>query len=416
MSNDALPAGSAALPAGVRGSAAVEFEPLVRNFARIVGGRAGAGGGLTVLRHGEPVVDVWTGYSDLTTPWTRDTGSVAFSATKGIASTVIHRLADRGLIDYAAPVAEYWPEFGAAGKSRITVAQLLTHCAGLSSLPGVAGGLDEVLDHELMEHRLAAAAPDRLLGVPAYHALTYGWLLAGLARAVTGTSMRELFRTEVSEPLGIDGLHLGRPAPDSTTTVAALAGSRLAVAGTALGALLLGQAGRFPGPPGAAIRALFLPGVHALFDGDEPSILATEMPAGNGVFTAGALASVYGVLADDGMIAGRRYLSAQTMRHIRRVQTRRLDHALFYFPMMWHLGYHTFPIPGASSGFGHIGLAGSFGWAEPRLGLSVGFVHNRFTPQSFVWDQLAAAWVLPLVIRGARAMRDGRRSPQRRAA
>ncbi|MEV5650060.1 serine hydrolase domain-containing protein [Nocardia sp. NPDC052254] len=416
MSNDAFPAGSAALPAGVRGHAAVEFEPLVRNFARIVGGRTGAGGGLTVHRHGEPVVEVWTGYAEEGVAWTRDTGSVAFSATKGIASTVVHRLADRGLIDYAAPVAEYWPEFGAAGKSRITVAQLLTHRAGLSSLPRVAGGLDEVLDHELMEHRLAAAAPDRLLGVPAYHALTYGWLLAGLARAVTGTSMRELFRVEVAEPLGLDGLHLGRPEPGSATTVAALAGSRLALAGTALGGLILGQAGRFPGPAGAATRALFLPGLQALFEGADPSILATEMPAGNGVFTANALASVYGVLADDGMVAGRRYLSAQTMRRIRRVQTRQLDHALFYFPMLWHLGYHTFPIPGAATGFGHIGLAGSFGWAEPRLGLSVGFVHNRFTPQSFVWDQLAAAWVLPLAVRGARAMRGGRRPQQQRAA
>src|SRR5690242_20926870 len=138
------------------------------------------GGALAVYLDGQPVVDVWTGWSDRSGrhPWTADTAPMVFSATKGIASTVIHRLADRGLIDYSAPVAEYWPEFGAAGKSRITVAQLLTHRAGLSSLPPVAGGLDEVLDHELMEHRLAAAAPDRLLGVPAYHALTYGWLLA----------------------------------------------------------------------------------------------------------------------------------------------------------------------------------------------------------------------------------------------
>ena len=404
------------LPAGVSGVAAVEFEPLVRNFARIVGGRAGAGGGLTVLRHGEPVVDIWTGHSDPATPWTRDTGSVAFSATKGIASTVIHRLADRGLIDYAAPVAEYWPEFGAAGKSRITVAQLLTHRAGLSALPNIATGLDEVLDHELMEHRLAAAAPDRLLGIPAYHALTYGWLLAGLARAVTGSSMRELFRTEVSEPLGIDGLHLGHPAPGAGTAVAALAGSKLEVAGTALGALVLGQAGHLPGPAGAATRALFLPGLHALFDGADPAILATEMPAGNGVLTAPALASVYGVLAEDGMHAGRRYLSASTMRRIPRIQTHRVADALVYFPMMWQLGDPPVPFTGAAGGFGHIGLAGSFGWAEPRLGLSVGFVHNRFTPQSFVWDQLAAAWVLPLAVRGARAMEAGVRRPYRERA
>ena len=77
------------------------------------------GGALSVYLDGEPVVDVWTGWSDRrgTTPWSADTGAMVFSATKGMASTVIHRLADRGLIDYDAPVAEYWPEFGANGKA-----------------------------------------------------------------------------------------------------------------------------------------------------------------------------------------------------------------------------------------------------------------------------------------------------------
>ena len=72
------------------------------------------GGALAVYLDGQPVVDVWTGWSDRggKLPWTADTAPMVFSATKGMASTVIHRLADRGLIDYDAPVAEYWPEFG----------------------------------------------------------------------------------------------------------------------------------------------------------------------------------------------------------------------------------------------------------------------------------------------------------------
>ena len=143
---------------------------------------------------------------------------MVFSATKGVASTVIHRLADRGLLSYDEPVAEYWPEFAANGKDEITVRDVLRHRAGLSHLKGVSK--EELLDHLLMEERLAAAPVDHLRGRPAYHALTYGWLLSGLTRAVTGKGMRELIREEVARPLNTDGLHLGRPPAGSPTKVA----------------------------------------------------------------------------------------------------------------------------------------------------------------------------------------------------
>lgn len=422
VSNDAFSSGPATLSAGMGGSAAAEFGPLVRAFARFVGDRPGAGGGLAVFRHGEPLVDIWIGEASpatataAATAWTRDTGAIVFSATKGVASTVVHRLADRGLLDYDAPVAAYWPDFGAAGKDRITVRRLLTHRAGLSSLPAIAAGADDVLDHRLMEQRLAAATPDRLLGVPAYHALTYGWLLAGLVRAITGASMAELFRTEVAEPLGVDGIHLGRPPAGSPTVVAPLRGSRLAAVRAPIGAMFLGHAYGIPGPVGAATRALFLPGVETILEGDDPPILDTELGAGNGVCTAPALATLYGALACGGMVSNRRYLSARTAAALRRVETYRLDHTLFYMPMMWHLGYHSMPAGGTRTGFGHIGLGGSFGWAEPQLGLSVGFVHNRLDMGTFAWDQIASTWILPLVVRGARA--TVRRAPAapRRAA
>ncbi|MQY21244.1 serine hydrolase domain-containing protein [Nocardia macrotermitis] len=403
MSNDAFPSGRAPLPAGVRGSAAAGFAPLVRAFATFVGGRPGAGGALTVMRHGEPLVDIRTGQAAPGTDWSRDTGVVVFSATKGVAATVVHRLADRGLLDYDAPVAEYWPDFGVAGKERITVRRLLTHRAGLTSLPSIAAGIEDLLDHELMEQRLAAAAPDRLLGVPAYHALTFGWLLAGLARAITGRGMAELFRTEVAEPLGVDGIHLGRPPVGSPTTVATLQGSRLAAVRAPLGAMLFGHAYGIPGTLGAASRSLFLPGVETILEGENPPILETEMAAGNGVCSASALATLYGALGD-GTIDGRRYLSARTTRALRRVETYRLDHTLLYLPMMWHLGYHSMPTVGSRNGFGHIGLGGSFGWTDPNQGLSVGFVHNRLDLSRFVWDQIASTWILPLVVRGAHAV------------
>ncbi|MFQ6393916.1 serine hydrolase domain-containing protein [Nocardia sp. KC 131] len=394
---------SGQLPVGVGGSAAAEFGPLVRRFAKTFGSRRGVGAGLAVHLHGEPLVEIWTGSAG-GTPWAKETGSIIFSATKGITATVIHRLADRGLLDYAAPVSEYWPEFGANGKGGITVRQVMTHSAGLSALSPIASGL-EILDHQLMEERLAAAKPDRLLGIPAYHALTYGWLLAGLARAVTDHGMAELFRSEVADPLGIDGIHLGRPPVAAPTSYAELAGTQLRPIGNPLTAKVLGLSYGIPGALGAAARCLFLPGVEAILEGEDPPILRTELGAGNGVCTASALATMYGVLANGGMVDGRQYLSPRTIKALCRIQSYRLDRALFYAPMLWRLGYHSLPMPGAHAGFGHVGLGGSFGWAEPRLGLSVGFVHNRLSVGQLTFDQSSAGWVLPLALAGLRSAR-----------
>lgn len=416
MSTVASAGDLAALPSGVGGSAGAEFAPLVRAFARVFGHRAGAGAGLAVYRHGVPLAEIWTGEAG-DQPWTANTGTVVFSVTKGITATVIHRLADRGLIDYDAPVAEYWPEFAAKGKGGITVAQLMTHRAGLSALRRVADSTEEVLDHELMEHRLALAEPDHLLGTPTYHALTYGWLMSGLARSVTGKSMGELYRSEVIEPLGIhDGLHLGFPGPGSATRYAPMAGSQLSAARHPIASLVLGRGHGIPGVVGAAVRCMFVPGLEAILEGAEPSLLQTEQGAANGVCTAPALARMYAALAGDGVVGGQRYLSAHTLAEMRRIRSYQLDHALFYLPMMWHLGYHSIPVPGGHTGFGHIGLNGSFGWVDPRSGVSIGFVHNRFTLSRFGLDISTVAWLLPLIVGCVRGTAGELPAPARTAA
>ncbi|WP_181700631.1 serine hydrolase domain-containing protein [Nocardia sp. GTS18] len=416
MSNEAYGQDSAALPTGVGGYAPAGFGPLVRAFAALIGHRRDAGGAIAIYRQGEPLAHLWTGSAG-DQPWSADTGSIVFSATKGVTATVIHRLADRGLLDYQAPVAEYWPRFAAHGKGAITVADVLTHRSGLSSLSPIADSAQELLDHELMEDRLAMAKPDRLLGVPTYHALTYGWLLAGIARSVTGRSMSDLIRTEVTDPLGVEGFHLGRPAAGSSTEYARLAGTHLRLAGHPVAAGFLNRVGfRIPGALGAAARCLYLTGLNGILDGEDPPILDTEMPAGNGVATAAGLAQLYAGLADGVTLDGSPFLRPETHKLIRRVQTYRLDHALFYMPMMWHLGYHSMPAPGARTAFGHIGLGGSFGWVDPRSGLSVGFVHNRLDQALLPYDQFAMGWLLPLVMSGVRATRDRGQRVDRAAA
>ena len=310
----------------------------------------------------------------------RDTVTISFSTTKGVASTVIHRLADRGLIDYDAPVATYWPEFAAAGKRFITVRRLMSHQAGLHSMVDLVRSPEELLDHVAIEDRLAARAPDPLPGHPGYHAITYGWLVAGLARRVTGRGMADLVRSELAEPLGTNGLNIGMPtdglrrfAPPigRTPPVRLTPPLFAAMSRRAMPTLRKIEVTR------RFLEALYVPYLDELIAGPVPRILNTEMPAVNGVFSARGLAALYAVIADKGEVDGVQILSPATVAALSEVQTRARD-AVIGMAMNWRMGYHRAGAQGyrGDSAFGHYGFGGSGGWADPETGLSFGFVTN----------------------------------------
>jgi len=365
------------LPPGVSGAADPHFGNVIKTFAGLFPGRRLGGGALCVYIDGRPVVDVWTGWSDRggTEPWTADTGAMVFSATKGVAATVIHRLVDQGKLSYDDPVADHWPEFAAKGKANITIRDVMRHRSGLSHLRGVTK--TELMDHLLMEERLAAAPTDHLRGVQAYHALTYGWLLSGVARAVTGKGMRELFREEIARPLNTDGLHLGRPPADSPTKAAQVLMPQRNLRTPVLNFVVPRVAGL---PFSGALGAMYFPGVVSLVKGDT-SFLDGEVPAANGVVTARGLAKMYAVLACSGSIDGKQYLSDDLARGVAGRARIKWPDANMLVTMPFHLGYHESPVPGLLRGFGHVGLGGTLGWADPDTGSAFGYVHNRLVTQ-----------------------------------
>lgn len=390
-----------ALPHGVQGAADPAFAWAVRAFKQMFPHRRFGGGALAVYLNGEPVVDVWTGWSDRRgrRHWTADTAPMVFSATKGVAATVIHRLADRGLIDYDAPVSEYWREFGANGKAKITVRDAMRHRAGLSHLNGAAG--TDLMDHFVMEERLAAAPASWLIGRPAYHAFTFGWLLSGLARSVTGTGMRELIRREVAAPLNTDGLHLGRPPVHAPTQPARIIGPQSKLQNPLFNLVAPHLAAL---PISAGFGAMYFPGVKAFVQGDTP-LLDGEIPAANGVMTARALARMYGAIANEGRIDGTQFLSRETASALVGKRSLRPDRSLI-MPLSFHLGYHGLPLFGILPGFGHVGLGGSLGWADPERGLAFGFVHNRLLTPFVVSDQAGFVTTAALIRRGAAVARS----------
>jgi CubicO group peptidase (beta-lactamase class C family) len=136
-------------------------------------------------------------------------------------------------------------------------------------------------------------------------------------------------------------------------------------------------------PFSGGFGAMYFPGVKSLVQGDTP-FLDGEVPGANGVVTARGLAKMYGVLANDGRIERKKYLSQELARRLTGDPRRKWPDANMVVPMPFHLGYHESPVPGLLTGFGHVGLGGTLGWADPETASSFGYVHNRLlTPLLF---------------------------------
>jgi CubicO group peptidase (beta-lactamase class C family) len=362
------------------------FENVARVFRRQLR-RTTGGAAVAVYYQGELVADLWGGCRTDGEPWLRDTLAMCFSTTKGVTSTALHLLADRGQLSYDAPVAAYWPQFAQGGKDRVTIRHVLTHSAGLHRMRTLVDHADRMLDWDYMVAALERAEPAYEPGTRhGYHGLTYGWLAGELVRRVSGRPIAKFVDDELARPLGLDGLYVGCP-PAQRGRVAPLApmagglGRRL---GLRPGAVMGGPAGRIPAllrlpvSPRRFVNALLPRGIEDVLWG--PEVMDAEIPAANGFFTARSLAKLYAMLAHGGEVDGVRLLSPQTMRQIAVVHSRGPDLVLA-LPMGWRLGYHSAfttrgPVPGA---FGHFGFGGSGGWADPRHDLALAMVCNRGT-------------------------------------
>jgi CubicO group peptidase (beta-lactamase class C family) len=356
------------------------------------------GAAVCVYHHGECVVDLWGGYrSPNGDAWQRDTMSPSFSTTKGVTSTVMHVMVDRGLLDYDAPVAEYWPEFARNGKDAITVRHLLTHQAGLYHIRHIVDRADRMLDWAHMVDAIERAAPIHPPGMhTGYHGFTYGFLVGELVQRVTGKRFSEVVHEAIAKPLRLDGLYIGAPV-DQLGRAAKLFWPRGGVLG--LGASLLRWQGprigdALAGSAGLSQRILDLVGVQidlpSIMDGLVPrglsaldfsaeECLRVPIPAANGVFTARSLARMYAALACGGALDGVRLLSRPTLARATEVQARVNSRRLVVpFDMRWRLGYHgVLTTRGvARQAFGHFGFGGSGAWADPCRELAVALTVN----------------------------------------
>ena len=358
------------------------------------------GGQLCVYRHGEKVVDLWAGRDKLNDrPYGEDTLTIIMSCTKGATATVVHRLAERGLIDYEARVTDYWPEFAAGGKGETRVWHLMSHSAGLPGVDpdsGISAPDMMVLERHLPA--LEAMAPVWEPGASCrYHPITYGSLLDGLVRKVTNKSVSQLLAEEISGPLGLDfwiGLPLeqdARVAPHFQPTPGPT-GEQITALLTAMGIDITTRLAR--------TTLLSVQQTADLIEGmNNREGRATQLPAGNGVTNAASLARMYAAMI--GEVDGIRLISSETVEKARTPRTDAMTPAgdlgkLQFGPALrYGLGYQ---LPNAAltmlgdGSFGHDGAGGRTAFAHPESGTAAAFVANTMHP-GFTGTDPRWAWI-----------------------
>ncbi|MFC9638920.1 serine hydrolase domain-containing protein [Streptomyces mirabilis] len=362
----------------VHGHCDARFAAVRTAFEENFRDRDELGAAVTVTLDGESVVDLWGGWADAarTRPWERETLVNVWSTSKGPTALCAHILADRGLLDFDAPVAAYWPEFAAAGKESVLVRHLLSHRAGLAGLRE-PHDLAQLCDWELTVERLAAQEPWWEPGTRSgYHALTFGHLVGEVVRRVSGLRPGAFLEREVTGPLGID-FTIGLPEKEAERA-AELVHPPVASSSE--------QAAIFAQLAPAAVAALANPLVGAA-EANTARWRAAEIPAANGHGTARAVATLYGIFAGRGAYGSRQVLSPEAAERVREGQGSCRDLVLgagFEHETEAGLGLWLSG-PNGSYGphpraFGHDGFGGSCGLADPESGLSLGYVMNRMGP------------------------------------
>ncbi|HKY57124.1 MAG TPA: serine hydrolase domain-containing protein [Aeromicrobium sp.] len=353
------------------GTVASGFERVRDVFEENFRTRGEVGAGLAVMVGDQMVVDLQGGVTEPDgDPYGPTTLQMVASCTKGAMAILVLRLVDQGRIDLDAPVAMYWPEFGTAGKASVTVRESLAHRAGI---PFLEAGLtlDDIVGWHPAVDKLAAEAPAWEPGSDhGYHAITHAWLVGELIRRVTGMMPGEFLQQEISRPLDLD-LWVGLPAEHHRRVAPLILPLPQEVPDEFTVRMLT---------PGTSTFRGFFAGDGLLGWLNRPELWEAQVPAGNGMGTAVALARMYGACLTE--VDGARLVSPEVLADAVRTQSKGPDRVLGYeshFGTGFMLTSEYRPMSGKGS-FGHYGLGGSVGFGDLDRGFSFGYTVNQMGP------------------------------------
>jgi CubicO group peptidase (beta-lactamase class C family) len=342
------------------------------NFSRF--GELGAA--VSVWQNGKSILELHGGFRDSAReiPWTADTIVLLWSATKGLGSACLLHLLQERQIDLTRRVAEFWPEFGQAGKGEVILAQLLSHQAGLCILDESADVTDYPAVIAALEKQEPLWPPGTAHG---YHARTFGFLVDELVRRIVGISLSEYWRNVFADPLNLDiWIGLLDSEQDRVATIyAAKAGGAAAPA----------EFYRDLATPGTIAQTAFTSprGLHAVSAMNSKENRARPIVSFGGIGNATSLAKFYALLANGGELDSRRFFAPETIAQMTTTLALGPDR-IFQIPTAFSAGFMKDPpeatrrIFGPSPlTFGHPGAGGSHAFADPEHGLSFAYVMNQ---------------------------------------
>ena len=341
-----------------------QYEGVATALAASLDAGTDTGASVAVMIGGDPVVDIWGGTVDEagTAPWVEDTLVNVWSMTKTMTFLCALMLADRGELDFYAPVSRYWPEFSAGGKEAVEVRHLMAHTAGL---PGWDEPMkpEDLADWERCTSLLAAQTPWWEPGTASgYHLVTQGYLVGEVIRRITGVSVGKWFASEVAEPLGAD-FFIGLPESEE---------GRVSIV--------------IPPPPmdlenmkpsEILIRAATNPPLDATYP-RQRWWRAAEIPAANGHGNARSVAMVQSIIAGRGEARGVRLLSEQGCDRVFDEQISGIDLILGYdlrFGMGYGLSSSLMPMGPRACYWG--GYGGSLIVMDQDAELTICYAMNR---------------------------------------
>lgn len=324
---------------------------------------------------GELVIDAWGGTADPASgrPVDGDTLFNVYSVTKAVVATAVHMQVDRGLLDYDAPITRWWPEYGAHGKEKTTLRDVLTHRACVPQMPeGMTP--ERLCDWPWMAAAIADLRPLAEPGTQTlYLSMTFGWILGELVRRSDPQrrSIGRYVREEIAVPLGAPDLWIGLP-DEQLPRVARQVNAMAPIPPEYLPPLFMAS---MPAPV-ALVPEVF----------ERPDVRRAEVAGVGGIFTARSQARFWAMLAGGGTLAGVRLLSKEIVATLNtpRANSEEPDQVMFGFPLPITIGGYWFggPNPPVCSvknprAICHPGQGGSIGWADPDQQLAVAICHNR---------------------------------------
>lgn len=336
--------------------------------------RGEVGASFAVVEKGRLVAGFWGGNKydsssvagDKQVEWNRSTLVNVWSTTKGVTAICVAMLVDRGLISFDTPLADVWPAFAEGVKKKITLSMLMSHQAGLCGFREPIS-VEYLFDLQKAANHLAEMEPFWTPGEGhGYHALTIGLLVSELFRRVDGRSLRTFVREELCDAYGLD-IHIGLPVSMSVRSSDVIAPLDLSTQAYAT---------EFTDAQKAALMNPMMSPEVANTVGWK----AADLPSANGFATAEALALLYGALANDGMLGGKKLLSEKTLLDAIAPQTLRELDKVMSLEAQWANGFllNTSHLYGPdSSAFGHSGWGGSFAFADRNKGIGCAYTMNK---------------------------------------